>query len=248
MKDLQSVDSLLQKVVMRKEPKLRKYHTDILNSELERFTGYLNESEAKPPPVSLDTAYVHSFRNYFYEVAGPYYLSPTLTGSRQQRGRSSGLAAVKLPSFNFSTDGADPASTAVDAWIHVLIPVFIQSKFKYIDSMNQYWVYCLSEFQFDNLNRTLMKMKPVEKRTIAVDKLSRLITVNDLEKTKTLCPSPASVTAKRIDTRFPYHFIVVSLNKKEILIHDWIDLKKYSFQLKDGLYGLGLYQNINWSQ
>jgi hypothetical protein len=230
-----------------KKPRLRKFHTDILNSEIKRLADYLAERSRKPS-VSLDTAYVHSFRNYFYEVVGPYYVFGSATGSWQQSRRSSGLEAVTVLASILKMDPPDPASAAIDVSIHVLIPVLVQSRYKYIDSMNQYWVYCLSEFQFDNLNQNFMNMRPAEKRAIGVDKLNTLVTINDLEKTKAVCPSPASITAKRIDTRFPYHFIVVSLDKRNILIHDWIDLKKYTFEVKDGQYGLGLYQNINWSQ
>ncbi len=247
MIELRDINLLLQKITGQKTPVLRKYHTDILNSEIERFTRYLSGQPAKRPPVGFDTAYVRSFRDYFYQVAGPYYSVLPSMGMRSMRTGGSGLAAVKPARFLFNGHLPDDAATAVDVWIHVLVPVLMQSKFKYIDSMNQYWVYCLSQFQFDNLNQKLAAMTPTEKRTLAVDRLRTFITVADLERVRALCPSPASVTAKRIDTRFAYHFIVVSLNKKNILIHDWLDLAKYSFQLQDGKYGLGLYQNINWA-
>jgi hypothetical protein len=243
--DLREINSLLENILQQPEAKLRKYHTDIINNEMEQFANYLRiRSSGKMLSVPPDTAYVHAFHNYFFQVVGPYYLPAT---DNQQRPEShSGLKSIKRRRIDFRSALPDPASTAVDVSIHVQIPVLSQNKFRYVDSMNQYWVYCLSEFQFDNLNSTLMGMKPADKHTLPVDRLKTLITVDDLERTKSLCPSPASVTARRIDTRFPYHFIVVSLDKRNILIHDWIDLATYAFKLEDGQYGLGLYQNIHW--
>lgn len=240
--NLSGIDSLLRQVLAKRKTAIKKYHTDILNTAMEQFTRNLSTGVFKSNPDSAGVAYAQSFRNYFYQVAAPYFSSASPSGFIN-RSRS-GTAAVET-AWEFSAPTADPPNTAVDVWIHVLVPVPQQGKFTYIDSMDQYWVYCLSEFQFDNLNRRFMSMRPADKRTLNVLNLKQLVTVDDLERTQALCPSPASVTAKRIDTRFAYHFIVASLNKKTIVVHDWIDLAKYAFQLKDGKYGLGLYQSIN---
>jgi hypothetical protein len=220
---LDNIDALLSKVASnQKGIRLIKLHAINLGSELEKLNNYLLKLAAQTEPQKINDRYIQSSYTYIYEILRPYF-SKSRVGSLRQTPGSGLMSTGTMPSFPRKDNFFAPGNNFVFA-LHVFIPVPTGNgdDYEYKDSSKKYWVYCLSQHEFDGLNEELMDLDEGTSIGLPANTLNELISKNDLDKnpsTKGL----ASVALVNIDVTGPTHFVVVSDKTKEIIIHTYIE-------------------------
>ena len=246
---LDNIDVLLRKVTSnQKGIRLKKLHAVKLVSEIEKLNNYLLRLAAQTEPQKINDRYIQSSYTYVYDIIRQY-LSKSKVGSlRETLPHGSGLMSTgMMPSFLRTNNFLAPGNNFVFA-LHVFIPVPTGNgdDYEYKDSSQKYWVYCLSQHEFDGLNEKLMDLDEGASIGLPANTLNELISKNDLDKN----PSTnglASVALVNIDVTGPSHFIVVSDKTKKIIIHTYIEdltqLPRHSPNMKiPELYGIALIQ------
>jgi len=253
MDQLHKSELILKKIVFNlKTIKFKRYHAVMINTETEKLTNYILRMAAEDKLLQTNSSYIISFNKYIMDIINPYYYqkkSGNPTGFNATAGSSSGLMSANKLAFVSPGNFFAPSQDYLFS-IHVFIPVRVSgtTSYDYKDSMGHYWVYVLDAFQYDNLNDAFIDMDPNDKNGLAADKLNKMITKSDLDGTGTRCDTRASITAKSFDIGRPYHFIVVSDDTGEIIIHDFTeDSAKILPHSPDKnipeLYGVGLCQS-----
>jgi hypothetical protein len=215
-KDVSEIYDLLTNMAERNEATLKKNQTDIINSEVENFSNFLTDDFSTVSPTTAGIAYIHNFKNYLFQV-----VQPGLPEKSKTTIRTSGTASQATNYFSTYLEQNRPAA-APDLKVYIYA-------FENENSapLKKYFIYCITQFQYDQL---LKKQK---------------ITIEDLNKITTRCQDPASASAKLLNPSFPYYFIAVSTDTKEIRMCNKVDLKTLSktseSKFVDKPYAVSLY-------